>query len=61
MRQGKWKIVSQAPAYQWSLYDMQQDPTELNDVSTEFPKVLDQMSQTYDQWAEEVGVQKGAG
>ncbi len=61
MRQGKWKIVSQAPAYQWSLYDMQQDPTELNDVSAEFPKVLEQMSQTYEQWSEEVGVEKRSG
>lgn len=60
MRQGKWKIVSKAPAYQWSLYDMQQDPTELNDVSAEFPKVLNQMSQTYEEWAEEVEVEKRA-
>ncbi|MEM6840883.1 MAG: arylsulfatase [Bacteroidota bacterium] len=61
MRRGKWKIVSQAPDYQWSLYDVYQDPTELHDVSGDFPKVLEQMSQTYEQWAEEVGVEKRAG
>jgi len=61
MRQGKWKIVSRAPEYQWALYDMRQDPTELTDVSQEFPKVVEQMSQTYEQWAEEVGVQKRDG
>ena len=61
MRQGKWKIVSKAPEYQWALYNMQQDPTELNDVSEDFPKVLEQMGQTYEQWSEEVGVEKRNG
>nr|WKN37734.1 arylsulfatase [Tunicatimonas sp. TK19036] len=58
MRQGNWKIVSQAPEYQWYLYNMAEDPTELHDVSADFPEVLQQMSADYEQWAQEVGVQK---
>lgn len=58
MRQGGWKIISQAPAYQWSLFNIEQDPTELRDVSAQFPEVVQRMSADYEQWAQEVGVEK---
>ena len=58
MRQGRWKIVSHAPAYRWSLFDMKTDPTELRDVATDYPKVTQQMAAGYEAWADEVGVVK---
>ena len=61
MRQGRWKIVSHAPAYAWSLFDMKTDPTELRDVSEEYPKVTQQMTADYEAWADEVGVVKRDG
>lgn len=58
MRQGRWKIVSHAPAYAWSLFDLTTDPTELRDVAAEYPKVTQQMATHYEVWADEVGVVK---
>jgi arylsulfatase len=58
MRRGRWKIVSHAPAYAWSLFDMKTDPTELRDVAVEYPKVTQQMAADYEVWADEVGVVK---
>ncbi len=58
MRQGRWKIVSHAPNYAWSLFDMITDPTELRNVAAEYPKVTQQMAASYQAWADEVGVVK---
>lgn len=58
MRQGRWKVVSHAPEYAWSLFDMETDPTELHDVAAEYPKVARQMAADYEAWANEVGVVK---
>ena len=58
MRQGPWKIVTHAPHYRWSLFNMHQDPTELNDVATKYPRIVERMKQDYEGWASEVGVVK---
>ncbi len=58
LRQGRWKIVSDAPDNDWALYDMEKDPTELQDVADEFPRVVEHLSTGYQQWAQEVGVRQ---
>ena len=51
VRQGDWKIVSQADelfvrhdprtdAYSWKLFNLAEDPAESNDLSAEHPDVL---------------------
>ena len=55
-RRGKWKIVSQHPDNQWSLYDMETDRTELNDLSDERPDLVRDLAERYCKWAERVGV-----
>lgn len=58
LRKGTWKIVSNAPDFEWSLYDMDNDPTELNDVSEEHEDVKETLKTDYEQWAREVGVKR---
>ncbi|WPP49208.1 arylsulfatase [Catalinimonas niigatensis] len=58
VRKGKWKIVANAPDYQWQLFDMDQDPTELEDVSSEFQDITRTLAEDYQSWADEVGVKK---
>ncbi|SHM76215.1 protein of unknown function [Cyclobacterium lianum] len=56
MRQGKWKIISKAPQFDWELFDLEKDPTELNEIGAENPEILEEMIQDYADWAEDVGV-----
>ena len=57
VRQGRWKIVANAESDStWALFDMEEDPTELQDVSAEYPEVLQRMQADYQEWAEEVGI-----
>ena len=58
MRQGPWKLISHGPDYQWSLFNMREDPTELHDVAVEYPRVLQEMAKEYEDWASAVGVVK---
>ncbi len=55
-----WKITwNNAPwglDGQWSLYDLESDPTELSDVAGSNPEVLEQMIRDWDQWAADHGV-----
>jgi arylsulfatase len=58
VRSGKWKLVSEykkAEEGPWALYDMEQDMTELRDLSAEYPETVQRLSVMYDQWAEKVG------
>lgn len=56
LRRGRWKIVSNAPDAQWQLFDLENDPTELQDVSSEFKDVVKTLTADYQSWAREVGV-----
>lgn len=61
LRDGKWKIVSSyrrdLPT-KWSLYDMEADRTEQNDLSQAQPERLAQLVKKWQAWADRVGVQK---
>jgi arylsulfatase len=41
----------------WELYDLEADRTELNDLSTEMPELRDELIQSYQEWANRVGVE----
>lgn len=59
VRQGEYKAVSVAPPYgdgAWALYDLEQDPGETHDLSTEEPERLAAMRRAYATYAVDVGV-----
>ncbi len=62
MRDGKWKIVSKTPEggefdeSQIKLYDMDSDPTEMNDLSTKYPARRSAMYNGWKNWANAIGV-----
>jgi arylsulfatase len=44
LRQGKWKaVISSTDDGKWQLYNMDVDRTELNDLSSPFPKSLERL------------------
>jgi arylsulfatase A-like enzyme len=56
VRQGKWKLVSAYGKDAWELYDMEQDRTEINNLSEKHPEKVTELSTLYDQWADQTGV-----
>jgi len=62
LRDGKWKLVSKTKEGEpfdeatISLFDLEKDPTELTDLSGNYPERKRQMYETWRQWAESVGV-----
>ena len=62
IRQGRWKLVSEFPGTwtyfypyekegRWELYDLEQDPTELNDLAEKHPEKVAELSAQYENWA----------
>jgi len=68
IRQGKWKLVSyySAPRQKrlsrgprtgpWELYDLEQDRTEMHNLSEVNPDKVSELSTLFDQWSSRVGV-----
>lgn len=56
VRCGNWKLVEDAKAGRWELYDMEKDRTELHDLSDEKPDLVSELKAKYVAWAERVGV-----
>jgi len=57
IRIGDWKLV-QSHNESWELYNLALDPTELLDLSTQYPQKADTLKEAFFTWAEEQGVQK---
>ncbi len=55
VRLGRWKLVREYPG-EWELYDMLQDRTETNDISSQRPDVVEHLGRRYEAWAERCGV-----
>ncbi len=53
----KWKLVMQDEKRTWELYDMDSDRSELNDLSYQYPEIVEKLSILYEQWEEKVGVE----
>ena len=54
-RIGRWKLVRQH-GNAWELYDMVEDRTELNDLATQHPDRVADMTRQYEAWAARCGV-----
>ena len=56
---GDWKILQLSDGYgdgKWRLYNLQQDPGELNDLSSDNPELLQKMTSLYEKYSTDVGV-----
>lgn len=56
VRYNGWKLVSPDADTTWHLYRINQDQTELNDLSKEYPDTADQLNEMWQQWALRVKV-----
>lgn len=62
MRDGSWKMVAKTePGDQFSmsnvhLYNLEADPTEINDLSSEYPERLDNMYKQWLDWGKNINV-----
>ena len=53
IRYGKWKLVFNRDGKKnsrWELYDLEKDPTELNDLSTTYPERVKRLSSLWNEW-----------
>lgn len=48
---GKWKAISRIGSDEWLLFNIDKDKTELNDLSTSYPKIVAKMAKKWDEWA----------
>lgn len=55
VQQGPWKLVKRHKTA-WELYNLHQDPAELQDLSTQYPGQLRHLEAAYQAWAAENGV-----
>ena len=53
---GKWKLV-RANGQPWSLYDLEADRTELNDLAQQHRDKAETLKAQWRAWAESVGVE----
>ncbi|MEQ8847462.1 arylsulfatase [Botrimarina sp.] len=51
IRQGDWKLVWDKLVGQWELYDLGQDPTEMNNLAADEPDRVEQLARAYNAWA----------
>ena len=62
VREGKWKLVYTRRSKdqfvnKWTLFNIEEDLTEVNDISAQFPKKAQQLKSKYESWAKRVGVE----
>ncbi|GIQ57334.1 arylsulfatase [Flavobacterium collinsii] len=56
VRDGKWKLVSTYPSYEWELYNIETDRGETTNVAQQNPAVVNKLSASYFDWADQTGV-----
>ena len=52
---GNWKILRMPPPFasgEWELYNLAEDPAEMNDLSNEYPEKVDDMIKKWEQYKE---------
>ena len=55
IREGEWKLVSEFDK-PWELYNINDDRTELNDLSQKNPEIVKSMNSKFDDWAKRCNV-----
>jgi len=53
---GNWKILLMPPPFasgEWELYDLAEDPAEMNDLSSKYPEKVEEMVRKWDQYKED--------
>ena len=55
VRIGDWKLVKKYPG-DWELYHMKQNRTETEDLASQYPDKVQEMSRLYENWAKRCGV-----
>lgn len=50
IREGRWKLLVNNELKKTELYDLENDWAEMNDVSTDYPKVVQELSGKLDAW-----------
>ena len=50
IRQGSWKLVAESQK-EWELYNLERDPTELNNLILEHSEIASQLKLVYNEWA----------
>ncbi len=56
IRTDQWKLVREGT--DWQLFDMQNDRTETNNVADKNPEVVDELDQRWQQWADQVDIER---
>ncbi len=51
VRWKNWKAVKDEQSKEWELYDIDNDRTERNDLAAKHPKILKQLTEKWDEWA----------
>jgi len=57
VRRGEWKLVA-GKNQPWRLYHIDADETELNDLSAQYPSIIDELQQLWQEWAQKNQVVK---
>ncbi|NJN25079.1 MAG: DUF4976 domain-containing protein [Cyclobacteriaceae bacterium] len=63
VRLGNYKLVSKwekGRAYNWELYDLEQDRSELNNLIEKMPEQAAELESMWNEWAEKVGAMSWA-
>ena len=56
IRRGRWKALRMqqqfdgSPNRDWELYDLSRDPSELQDVATEYPEIVSELAERFASW-----------
>ena len=50
VRENQWKIVAQGKNADWDLYNMDEDPTETNNLADMHPEIVERMDTLYTTW-----------
>jgi arylsulfatase A-like enzyme len=61
IRKGRWKLVKEQKDQQWELYDLQSDPVEMKDLSSQEPAKVQELLNEYLKWEKEMGVKEFKG
>lgn len=61
LRKGKWKLLKESNEAEWSLFDMDKDPTEMNNLAKSYPEITKSLIEEYKTWSVNVGVKEFKG